>query len=553
MAKLTVERALLKAKLHTKRGEIEEAQALYETILKTFPNNKKAQQSLAGSGKTNQTNAQESSSDFEIKQLANLFNRGQLPLVSNHAAALAKKYPNNFVIWSYAGGAHLGLGRFVEAVKCFRKVTQLNPRYPEGHNNLGSALMALGKYEESLKCFKNAVLLKSDYPDAYYNIGVAYQGLGKLNSAIAAYKKSLGLNPNNWEVNGNLGLAYKETGAWIESVAAYEKALAINPNNPELIYNLGNVLQDQGKQEEAIEAYNKAIAIKPEYAEAYTNMGIGLHEQGKLEEAVEALNKGIAIKPEYVEAHYNKGNALKDQGKLEEAIEAYNKALSIEPGDAKVTHLLSALTGSTTKTAPRDYVEKLFDRYARNFDSSLLNNLGYRTPKLVADLALNFHGTGSMGSILDLGCGTGLLGIEIKKYCSNLKGVDISSKMIRQAEKHHVYNTLEHVDIVEYLSNSELDFDYFISTDVFIYIGELSDVFRLIKSRNKRSGKLIFSTEHTEASGFQLEKSGRYSHSKGYIEALCLEFEYSMSHFSTIDLRKEKGEFITGGLYILDF
>jgi len=182
-----------------------------------------------------------------------------------------------------------------------------------------------------------------------------------------------------------------------------------------------------------------------------------------------------------------------------------------------------------------------------------LNNLGYRTPKLVADLALNFHGTGSMGSILDLGCGTGLLGIEIKKYCSNLKGVDISSKMIKQAEKHHVYNTLEHVDIFEYLSNSELDFDYFISTDVFVYIGELSDVFRLIKSRNKRSGKLIFSTEHTEASGFQLEKSGRYSHSKSYIEALCLEFEYSMSHFSTNDLRKEKGEFITGGLYILDF
>ena len=331
MAKLSVERALLKAKLHTKGGEIEEAQALYETILKAFPNNKKAQQSLAGFGKTNQTNAQEPSSDFEIKQLANLFNRGQLPLVSNHAAALAKKYPNNFVIWSYAGGAHLGLGRFVEAVKCFRKVTQLNPRYPEGHNNLGSALMALGKYEESLKCFKNAVLLKSDYPDAYYNIGIAYQGLGKLNSAIAAYKKSLGLNPNNWEVNGNLGLAYKETGAWIESVAAYAKALEINPNNPELIYNLGNVLQDQGKQEEAIEAYNKAIAIKPEYAEAYTNMGIGLHEQGKLEEAVEALNKGIAINPEYAEAYYNKGNALKDQGKLEEAIEAYNKALTIKP------------------------------------------------------------------------------------------------------------------------------------------------------------------------------------------------------------------------------
>ena len=158
-----------------------------------------------------------------------------------------------------------------------------------------------------------------------------------------------------------------------------------------------------------------------------------------------------------------------------------------------------------------------------------------------------------MSSILDLGCGTGLFGLEIKKYCSNLEGIDLSSKMIEEAAKHNVYNTLKHIDIIEYLSTSELDFNYFISTDVFIYIGELSDIFRLIKSRNKRSGKLIFSTEHTEASGFQLEKSGRYSHSKSYIEALCLEFEYSMSHFSTNDLRKEKGQFLTGGLYVLDF
>ena len=54
MAKLSVEQALEKAKSHTKKGELAEAQALYSTILKAFPNNKKAQRGSAASGKATQ-------------------------------------------------------------------------------------------------------------------------------------------------------------------------------------------------------------------------------------------------------------------------------------------------------------------------------------------------------------------------------------------------------------------------------------------------------------------------------------------------------------------
>jgi predicted TPR repeat methyltransferase len=108
-------------------------------------------------------------------------------------------------------------------------------------------------------------------------------------------------------------------------------------------------------------------------------------------------------------------------------------------------------------------------------------------------------------------------------------------------------------DIVSYLSNASLNFDYFVSTDVFIYIGELSDVFRLIKCRNKKGGKLVFSTEDYNGDGFFLEQSGRYSHSKQYIENLCEKFGYKLRHFRTQALRKDNNQYIRGGLYMLDF
>ena len=98
-----------------------------------------------------------------------------------------------------------------------------------------------------------------------------------------------------------------------------------------------------------------------------------------------------------------------------------------------------------------------------------------------------------------------------------------------------------------------LDFDYYISLDVFVYVGELAEIFRLIKSRNKKPGHLVFSTEHTELDGYHILETGRYAHSKSYIESLCKKFDYNITHFSTTKLRKDNGSFLTGGIYTLEF
>ena len=77
--------------------------------------------------------------------------------------------------------------------------------------------------------------------------------------------------------------------------------------------------------------------------------------------------------------------------------------------------------------------------------------------------------------------------------------------------------------------------------------------FQPIKSRNKLGGKFVFLTEHTDRDEFFPEQTGRYSHSKKYIESLCNKFNYKLSHFETTNLRKNNNKFIIGGLYVLDF
>ena len=103
-----------------------------------------------------------------------------------------------------------------------------------------------------------------------------------------------------------------------------------------------------------------------------------------------------------------------------------------------------------------------------------------------------------------------------------------------------------------FLSEAELNYDYFVAADVFEYVGDLSEIFNLIGSKNQKRATLIFSTEHSETCEYRLENTGRYSHSKLYIEKLCYEFGYTLSHFEIIKLRKEMHSFLDGGVYILE-
>ena len=395
----------------------------------------------------------------------------------------------------------------------------MKPDYAQAFVNLGNTLKQLERPDEVEACYREAIALKADYVDAHFNLGVRLHELGRL----------------------------------IEAEASYRRAVALKPDFAKAHFNLSVSLAERSILDDAEVCVRRAIVLMPDYIEAHYTLGNILKEVGRLDEAEASYQQALALRPEYIAAHLNMGNTMRELGRADEAKASYQRVIALKPEHSSAKHLLAALSGNTTASAPLDYVEELFDYYAPKFEKSLVNNLGYQVPKVISAMILQDSRADSLGSISDLGCGTGLLGAEIKEFCGYLEGVDLSQKMLNEAKTKNVYDELIKKDILTYLTTADLHFDYFVATDVFIYVGDLTGVFRLIKSRNKQPGKLVFSTENYDGTGFFLEQSGRYSHSNTYIEDLCQKFGYVIRHFETQALRKQNNVDISGGLYILDF
>jgi predicted TPR repeat methyltransferase len=133
----------------------------------------------------------------------------------------------------------------------------------------------------------------------------------------------------------------------------------------------------------------------------------------------------------------------------------------------------------------RNYGEKNSDEvrftyrdWADTYDSELLDEFGYQAPSAAVE-TLQKH-LPSLGSvILDMGCGTGLVGELLHSLgYRHLDGLDLSPEMLEKAKARGVYRTLGEADLTETLEIEQI-YDAVICVGVFSH--QRNQAFDLVK------------------------------------------------------------------------
>lgn len=465
----------------------------------------------------------------------------------------AQLQPDNADIWLALGLACGLAGDAVKAERCYRESLRLQPSSAHAHFNLANALQVQGRIDAAEAEYEAALRIEPGSAAAWNMLARARLDLRKLDAANAAATHALTLAPGMGDAHYTLGLIADELGDLVRACEHLRQAVALAPGLLDARWRLGQVLMMLKAYAEAAEHFQAILNVEPGLAKVHTALGDTYYQRKLHDQAECCYRNALALNKDDLGAHRGLAFTSKFLGRVEEYEQQLVECLRLDPNDSEARHLLATIRGETTTTAPADYVKNVFDMYADNFDQHLVDVLQYRVPEMLREL-VGEHAAPSAQSldIIDLGCGTGLCAPLFRGVARTLHGVDLSPRMIDKARERNLYDTLEVGDVAASLRAQADAWDFVISADVFVYIGDLQEVFAACFTALRPGGLFAFSVEGgDDCETYILRSSGRYAHAGKHIRALAVAYGFEEIGCRSVVGRKDGAKDIQSHLYLL--
>ncbi|QQR37489.1 methyltransferase [Devosia oryziradicis] len=300
-------------------------------------------------------------------------------------------------------------------------------------------------------------------------------------------------------------------------------------------------------------AFHSSGDVIPDRRAGYAKM---LAESGDHAAAADLMTQALDIVPGWAAGWDMLGSYAEKAGDLAGAISAWRHLEALDDAGVFGAGLKLAAHGAgrAADGTAVSYVEALFDQYAPKFEQSLVERLGYRVPQML-DALVNQEmarlGIGGFARALDLGCGTGLMGEQLREKVAFLEGIDVSAAMIAETARKGIYDSLQKAELVAALSARRAEADLVTAADVFIYCGALPPVLAALVPALQPGGLLAFSLEaHDGPEPLFLRPSLRYAHGIAATRDTLVVAGLEILRFETAVLRQDRGAPITGMLIV---
>ena len=128
---------------------------------------------------------------------------------------------------------------------------------------------------------------------------------------------------------------------------------------------------------------------------------------------------------------------------------------------------------------------ELYRDWADTYDTHLEDGLNYLSPQIMGRIFAEYVPDRSL-KILDIGCGTGLMGVALNNHgYDNFDGLDLSPEMIEQARLKGVYREFIKADLTKTLPVEGATYSAAVSTGTFTHAhvgaAALDEIFRVLK------------------------------------------------------------------------
>jgi predicted TPR repeat methyltransferase len=303
--------------------------------------------------------------------------------------------------------------------------------------------------------------------------------------------------------------------------------------------------------EDAIKCYLHALEQNPGHLIARINLGSVFAKQGRMVEALDQAEIVSRSSDDPAFPHSAVGELLARCGASEAALACFKAHLDRHPDDEEGMGLWIAALGAgpTPERASDSHLDRLYSNRASNWDEKAERATGYFGAELVASMLARCSAGPEKLDIIDVGCGTGLVGSLVAHKARRLIGVDASLPMLERARAKGLYQHLQHGDLVAFMKERTERCDAVTCAATLIHFGDLRPAFAAVASGLRDQGLFIltlFPNENEDDVSVNASdgwvQGGCFKHGSNYVRrvAVATGFIVEAIESSTHEYQKEK-------------
>lgn len=212
----------------------------------------------------------------------------------------------------------------------------LQPEVAGFHFNLAKLYDALGEEALALQALRRAIQLNPDFADAYMDLALLLEQRGDADhELIALYSHLQALRPDEAWIYNNLANVQKKLGHHAHAIRNYRRAMEKDPSYTTPCLNLGILYQECGDSAAALQAFEETVARgdagdrDTAVAERLIAYGSGSADAPRVRKLEERLNLPDTGTESRTHLHFALGRHHEKLGHFEQAFAHYRSGNAI--------------------------------------------------------------------------------------------------------------------------------------------------------------------------------------------------------------------------------
>jgi anaphase-promoting complex subunit 3 len=202
---------------------------------------------------------------------------------------------------------------------------------PEAWCALGNSWSLARDHEQALRCFKRATQLNPNFAYAFTLQGHEHVANEEYDKALGSYRQSIVADSRHYNAWYGLGRVYEKLGNYDLALDHFTKASKMNPTNAVLICCIGTAHEKQKQTRQALSYFSQATELAPRSALTRFKKARALMSLGDLGAALKELMILKDLAPDEAMVHFLLGRLYKGLREKGLAVRHFTIALNLDP------------------------------------------------------------------------------------------------------------------------------------------------------------------------------------------------------------------------------